>query len=502
MNKVGYTLAFASFLLLSSTSIAIAEETSVLDGFYGQIGIGMSSATPSFNNDNTQAAGTRYAYTPGNINTANGFTGTATAGYNYLVRDGFILGGGIEYSPITGHGTNYTLVSPSLGSAYTRNGTVKLQNNYNIFISPSVAVSEDGWLYTKLGFTGGQVQLDSSTKNMTGYSLGLGYKQFIEDGWYGFGEANYFNYGSQSFNSSGVSGGTQYTFSGNYALSSYNLLVGVGYQFGGKSPSGKSWSTPVYGEDGSGLETRTGNQFGVTVSTYKYSEQSLGVDVQSTPVGVEYTGTYVINPDVFTKFDARYANATANYSGSGTMSGQPNWYYDVRGLVGTDFKVSNYMISPYSGLGYRYLLNNTSGSSSSTGAIAYQRTQNYLYIPIGATHKFAIDTKSKLETTAEFDYLIIGQNHSNVSSINGYTGYSGVPNVSLTQNTGFGLRLSSMYQQGNWSVGPYITYWNIAQSGTAKTYPTTYAGRSNVSVTWQEPQNITTEIGLKVALSF
>jgi hypothetical protein len=462
----------------------------------------MSSATPSFNNDNAQTATARYQFTPGNINTANSFTGTATTGYNTQVKEGFLLGAGIEYSPVTGHGTNYTLVNQSLGSSYTRSGTVKLQNNYNIFVSPSVAVGEDSWLYTKFGFTGAQVQLDSTTKSMNGYSLGLGYKQFIEDGWYGFGEANYFNYGSQSFSSTGVTNGTPNTFNGNIALSSYNLLVGVGYQFGGKSPSGKSWLTPAYGDDGSGLETKTGNQVGVTVSTYKYSEQSVGVNVQSTPIGADYTGTYVVNSDLFTKFDARYANATANYSGSGTMSGQPNWYYDIRGLAGTDFKVSNNVISPYTGLGYRYLLNNTSGSSTSTGAIAYQRTQSYLYIPIGATHKFAIDTKSKLETTAEFDYLIIGQNHSNLSTLNGYTGNSGVSNVSLTQNTGFGLRLSSMYQQGNWSVGPYITYWNIAQSGTAKTYPTTWAGRSNVSVTWIEPQNITTEIGLKVALSF
>ena len=499
MKKIGYLFAIAGFAVLGSPGSAFAEQSS-LDGFYGQLGVGMSSATPSFNNDNVAASGSRYGYTPGNINTASSFTGTATAGYNFQVNEGFLLGAGVEYSPITGHGTNYTLLSPSLGSGYTRSGTVKLQNNYNLFVSPSVAVGEDSWLYTKFGFTGAQVQLDSTTKNMNGYSLGLGYKQFIDDGWYGFSEANYFNYGSQSFSSSGVSGGSPYTFSGNNALTSYNLLIGVGYQFGGKTQSGKSWSTPSYGEDGSGLETKTGNQFGVTVSTYKYSEQSLGVRLQSTPVGVDYTGTYVINPDIFARFDARYANGTANYSGSGTVSGQPNWYYDVRGLAGTDFKVSDYVISPYSGLGYRYLLEGTSGSTTTTGAIMYQRTQSYLYIPIGATHKFAIDNKSKLETTAEFDYLIIGQNHSNTSAVNGYGTYSGYPNISVSQNTGFGLRLNSMYQQGNWSVGPYITYWNIAQSGT-QTYTYNKSGTTYRATAW-EPSNTTTEIGLKVGINF
>jgi hypothetical protein len=126
-----YLLAIAGFAVLSSPGSSFAQQSS-LDGFYGQIGVGMSSATPSFNNDNVAAGGGRYGYTPGNINTANSFTGTATAGYNLQVNEGFLLGAGVEYSPITGHGTNYTLLSPALGSGYTRYGTAKLQNNYNI----------------------------------------------------------------------------------------------------------------------------------------------------------------------------------------------------------------------------------------------------------------------------------------------------------------------------------------------------------------------------------
>jgi len=501
MSQVTRSLFLISFISLASSGVS-AEEAYSLDGFYGQVGIGMSSATPSFNNNNLNVDGLgRAPYTPGNINTSNSFSGTATLGYNFAVKDGFEFGVGAEYSPITGHGTNFTLMSPFLGDSFTRSGTVKLQNNYNLFISPRIAVSDDAWLYTKLGFTGAQAQLDSTTKNMNGYSLGLGYKQYLADGWYGFGEANYFNYGSQSFNSSSSFYGYPYTFSGNVALSSYNLLVGVGYQFGGNTATKASRLTPQYGEDGSGLETKTENELGLTVSTYKYSEQSLGVRVQSTLVGVDYTGTYVLNPDLFTRLDARYANGTANYSGSGTDSGEPNWYYDIRGLFGTDFKVSNFVLAPYTGIGYRNLVNNVSGSSSTDGSIAYQRQSTYLYIPVGVIHRLALDSKSKLETTAEFDYLIQGKQVSNLSSLNGYYGGAlNYPNVTNTQNTGFGLRLSAMYQQGNWSAGPYFNYWNIAQSTMA--YPTyTFLGNQYKDAVY-EPSNVTTEIGFKVSIKF
>ena len=71
---------------------------------------------------------------------------------------------------------------------------------------------------------------------MAGYSLGLGYKQMIKNGWYGFGEFNYANYGSlnRSINGTLVNPAglrVPATLSSTVSASSSNLLIGIGYQF-------------------------------------------------------------------------------------------------------------------------------------------------------------------------------------------------------------------------------------------------------------------------------
>jgi opacity protein-like surface antigen len=70
------------------------------------------------------------------------------------------------------------------------------------------------------------------TYNFTGFSLGLGYKQIFRDGWYGFAEANYADYGSQTESATNpVAPGRNLTASGTNGLSTVNVLVGVGYKF-------------------------------------------------------------------------------------------------------------------------------------------------------------------------------------------------------------------------------------------------------------------------------
>jgi hypothetical protein len=62
------------------------------------------------------------------------------------------------------------------------------------------------------------------------------------------------------------------------------------------------------------------------------------------------------------------------------------------------------------------------------------------------------------------------------------------------------LRLSSMYQFDTWSVGPYISYWNI-QNSNAVTQTIT-VNRVNYRLTAYEPANNTIEAGIKVSYSF
>jgi opacity protein-like surface antigen len=209
--KIKLLVAAAATVVASS---AMAQ--SAFEGAYAQVGIGYESVTPSFSGGSVSGR----AYNVSS-ESANSFVGTGTIGYSFAVSPTFLLGIGAEYSPFSGSKANFTLNVPSvpvsIASQYNK------QNSYNLFLSPGFVIDKDKLAYAKVGYTGANVQSTAGdTLSLTGYSLGLGYKQIISGGLYGFGEVNYASYGN-----SNVGGGASGTFSANSA----NALVGLGYKF-------------------------------------------------------------------------------------------------------------------------------------------------------------------------------------------------------------------------------------------------------------------------------
>ncbi len=204
-------LLVASLLTLAGTG-AMAQ--SAFEGFYAQAGIGYESVTPSFTGGSVDGFG----YT-GTGNNANSFAGTIGAGYNFAVTPSFLLGIGAEYSPIAGSKANYTLTVPGIVSGTDQ---YNKKDSYNIFISPSIVIDKDKLAYAKVGYTGANVTSDGENTSLNGYSLGLGYKQIISGGLYGFGEVNYASYANAN-----VGGGA----TGSFSFNSTNVLVGLGYKF-------------------------------------------------------------------------------------------------------------------------------------------------------------------------------------------------------------------------------------------------------------------------------
>jgi hypothetical protein len=251
------------------------------------------------------------------------------------------------------------------------------------------------------------------------------------------------------------------------------------------------------------LKTKTGNEIGVTVSSYSYSEPSLNVSMKATNLGIDYTGTYAFGNDWFVLGNFNYNNGSVKYSGTGTQSGIPQYYYDLKGVVGYDFAFEGFNLSPYAGIGYRYLSQQWGGTTTSTGALGYDRQSTYNYLPVGVTHRMAVSAKSKLETTFEYDYLLSGNQFSGLGSLNGtYSGttYAGIPNVNNSQNSGYGLNLTVMYKEDDWGVGPYFKYWNIQQSDTA--YATITKNGTGYRYSAYEPANNTKEYGIKAIYRF
>lgn len=199
--KIKLLVAAAATIMASS---AMAQ--SAFEGAYGQLGIGYQSSKPKTNSSEESYSST------------TGFASVIAAGYNFQVTKDFLLGIGAEYSFLPTSQANLTDTDDGM----TLTEKYKNQNTYNIFLSPGIVISKDSLAYAKVGYTGTSYKNESEgiTDNLQGYSLGLGYKQIIRGGLYGFAEGNYFSYNNKT------------TACGNkLSGNSMNLLVGVGYKF-------------------------------------------------------------------------------------------------------------------------------------------------------------------------------------------------------------------------------------------------------------------------------
>lgn len=214
--------------LLTAASSAMAQ--SAFEGAYGQLGVGYDNNTV----DSSGATVNGFATTAPQ-GSGGSFASTVGLGYNFAINNQVLLGLGVDYgfvnsSQFTGSNSTFTNVG------------FKVSNRYNVFVAPGYAIDKDKLAYLKVGYSNQSVKITdedsgSATKGETtaqgnagGYVLGLGYKQIITGGFYGFGEANYYNYGGVASTSKTLSDGT---VSSNYSpkSSAYQFLVGLGYKF-------------------------------------------------------------------------------------------------------------------------------------------------------------------------------------------------------------------------------------------------------------------------------
>ena len=252
-------------------------------------------------------------------------------------------------------------------------------------------------------------------------------------------------------------------------------------------------SSGAHANPGNGLVTRNGQELGLTLSHYEYEEPNI-MQLEAVKLGVDYTATLMIDAEQTwsMRIDLRYANGETDYSSkkTGSMDNLPDWYLDARALFGKDFDYNTYVLMPYMGLGYRYLFSDLRGKSS-TGAQGYRRTSHYTYLPLGVVHRLGLNNGSRLENTLELDYLLLGQQKSYMSDYYEAIGFpENTADVTNQQHDGYGIRFASMYQFASWSVGPFLSYWNIGQSEV------------DAATTLYEPKNNTLEYGLKGAYKF
>lgn len=223
--------------------VGTANAQSAFEGFYGQIATGYESNQLSNTSTNYNVVTNNGFTGSGSLNSgnqnANGMPLIAGIGYNFKLNDKWLLGIGADYSFLTQESGTFTSVDPSDGFQF--NSSLKVQNRYNIFLTPSYAIDKEKLVYLKAGYSGQTLKSSSpaqgttpalnSSANQTGFILGLGYKQIISGGFYGFAEGNYMNYGKANQSNAWNEPGFRVNSNANIGASAYTLLVGVGYKF-------------------------------------------------------------------------------------------------------------------------------------------------------------------------------------------------------------------------------------------------------------------------------
>ncbi len=220
---------------------------------------------------------------------------------------------------------------------------------------------------------------------------------------------------------------------------------------------------------------------------YSYREPGL-ISIKGPSFGLDGSYQYIDRNKVTLIVDGQFGFVNGKYDGrllngqAFQMDNDNSYILGISPKVGYVFswQKSGLKLTPYIGLGYRYLNNDSSNNSA-----GYLRISNYFYIPVGADiswHKNKLIIQSRLE----FDGLIHGIQYSGIDG--------GVTNQ---QREGWGANgyLLLGRDQGSWAwlIGPYIKYWKIQTSETAD---------GATQKVWYEPENNTVDAGLMMKFIF
>lgn len=262
-------LVLAMAGVFATSANAQSVKVNAWEGAYGQVGVGYGlfvpkigsgsavSSTGNIPGTSTPVTAAGYPATvtqsasASNVNNVNTGIAALAAGYNFGINETWILGLGASYYPgasssATGQlSLAPTQISSPLGTAVgspkdvagaSTTATYNIKNLYSIVVTPGYAIDKNRLAYAKLGYTGATIGLSGptlayQTTNLTGWTLGLGYKQMVTESLYAFGEVNYGSYGTKNISATLTnSAGTTLqgmTVSGNGT----DILVGVGYRF-------------------------------------------------------------------------------------------------------------------------------------------------------------------------------------------------------------------------------------------------------------------------------
>jgi len=101
--------------------------------------------------------------------------------------------------------------------------------------------------------------------------------------------------------------------------------------------------------------------------------------------------------------------------GTGELENIDDRLLEIRGLAGFDYETSDWAFwTPYLGVGYRYLNDDSGGKVTTTGHSGYERESNYYYSPVGAELNLEFENGWSLGVTSEYDIFWYGKQKSHL----------------------------------------------------------------------------------------
>lgn len=228
------TVKFSALVLamagvFATSANAQSSKTNPWEGFYAEAAVGYEAFSPTISSATLKYVGNGNNYpvstSQNNLNTGANKIGL---GYTFGLTDKYTLGVVASYAigaSSAGNGTFTTL-------GQTKWFNYQLKNIWSVTLNPGYVIDKDKLAYARVGVTGVTMGINGQTanyqtQNLSGYVVGLGYKQMVTQSLYALGEVNYAGLNSKTASIATSSG----PLTGNVGGSGMSVMVGVGYRF-------------------------------------------------------------------------------------------------------------------------------------------------------------------------------------------------------------------------------------------------------------------------------
>lgn len=222
--------------------------------------------------------------------------------------------------------------------------------------------------------------------------------------------------------------------------------------------------------DGGSTSAQTLEGLTIGAEAFRFERSSRGrFDLESDDplVGARLGYTHKFYGAWFVRVHGRYARgeASTTFSDGDRDQDIPQQIWEARLEWGRDMGFEGTIgLAPYIGIGYRHYRDEGFGNQTRSGALLFDTTVEFVYIPVGFTAYFSLGDAWTISTQAEIAWLFDGKSDNETSDL---PGFNFDVNADLSTGTGLAAeilirkRLTKSYSI---AFGPFVKYWDIDDS--------------------------------------